>query len=163
MIPTEIKSRFCLDSNVFLAVIIPEATRAPRDDIRGAERLLRALQKGEIAAVTSVMALAEIRWVFEREEKPGFDIARATLEDGFAEHLTVLSVDADLAVRSAIHRRRYYSKSNPFSYNDGIFLATALRAGATTLVTTDPHLLHVSEISARRPSAFPAELRPSRV
>lgn len=163
MIPTAIKSRFCLDSNVFLAVIIPEATSAPRDDIRGAERLLRALQKGEIAAVTSVMALAEIRWVFEREEKPGFDIARATLEDGLAEHLTVLPVDADLAVRSAIHRRRYYSKSNPFSYNDGIFLATALRASASTLVTTDPHLLHVSEISARRPSAFPAELRSSRV
>jgi predicted nucleic acid-binding protein len=160
--PTGTRPKLCLDSNVFLAVILPEVTRAPPDDIRGAERLLRALQKGEVVAHTSVMALAEIRWVFEREEKPGFDIARATLEDGFAGHLTILPVDADLAVRSAIHRRRYYSRSNPFSYNDGIFLATALRAGASALVTTDPHLLHVSEISAIPPSAFPSELRSPR-
>ena len=156
--PTGTRPRLCLDSNVFLAVIVPEVTRAPRDDIRGAERLLRALQKGEIVAFTSVMALAEIRWVFEREKKPGFDIARATLEDGFADHLTILPVDADLAVMSAIHRRRYYSRKNPFSYNDGIFLATALRTGTSALVTTDPHLLHVSEISAFLPSAFPSEL-----
>ncbi|MBI4736136.1 MAG: PIN domain-containing protein [candidate division NC10 bacterium] len=147
---------------MFLAVIVPEVTRAPRDDIRASERLLRALQKGEIVAFTSVMALAEIRWVFEREKKPGFDIVRATLEDGFAGHLTILPVDADLAVMSAIHRRRYYSRNNPFSYNDGIFLATALRTGTSALVTTDPHLLHVSEVSALRPSAFPSELHTSR-
>ena len=160
--PSGTRPRLCLDSNVFLAVIVPEVTRAPRDDIRGAERLLRALQKGEIVAFTSVMALAEIRWVFEREKKPGFEIARATLEDGFADHLTILPVDADLAVMSAIHRRRYYSRKSPFSYNDGIFLATALRTGTSALVTTDPHLLHVSEISAFLPSAFPSELHTSR-
>jgi len=160
--PTGSKPTFCLDSNVFLAGIVPEVTRAPRDDIRGAERLLRALQRGEIAAVTSVMALAEIRWVFAREQKPGFEIARATLEEGFAEHLTILLVDADLAINSATFRRRYYSKSNPLSHNHGIFPATAVRAAADALVTTDPDLLHVSELSVHRPSAFPAGLRPGR-
>lgn len=160
--PTGTRPTLCLDSNVFLAVIVPEVTKAPRNDIRGAERLLRALQRGEIAAVTSVMALAEIRWVFAREQKPGFEIARATLEDGFAEHLTILRVDADLAINSATFRRRYYSKSNSFSYNDGIFLATAVRGSVDALVTTDPHLLNVSEVPAHRPSAFPAGLRPAR-
>lgn len=160
--PTGTRARLCLDSSVFLAVILPEVTKAPRDDIQGAERLLQALQEGEIVAVTSVMALAEIRWVFDREQKPGFDIARATLEDGFADHLIIFPVDADLAVGSATYRRRYYSKRNPFSYNDGIFLATAMRGGVGALVTTDPHLLHVSEVPAHRPRDFPAALRSSR-
>ena len=76
--PIGTRPTLCLDSNVFLAVIVPEVTKASRDDIRGAERALRALEKGEILAVTSVMALAEIRWVFAREQKPGFDVARAS-------------------------------------------------------------------------------------
>jgi predicted nucleic acid-binding protein len=160
--PIGTRLRLCLDSNVFLAVLLPEATKASQDDIRGAERVVRALERGEISVVTSVMALAEIRWVFAREDKPGFDVARATLEGGFHNHLTILPVDGDLAVASAVHRRRYYSKANPFSYNDGIFLATGIRAGATALLTTDPHLLQVVEIPAHRPANFPAVLRQPR-
>jgi len=154
---TETKPTYCLDSNVFLAVIVPAATKSPREDVRGAERLLRALERGEIRAVTSVMALAEIRWVFAREQKPGFTIARAALEDGLAGRLTILPVDADLAIASAAYRGRYYSRSNAFSYNDGIFLATAVRNQADVLCTTDPHLLQVSEVVARRPGAFPSD------
>ena len=157
--PAATRPKLCLDSNVFIAVMLPETTKASQDDIRGADRLLRSLHKGEVTAITSVMALAEVRWVFDREQKPGFDIARATLETGFSGHLSILQVDTDLAVASAIYRRRYYSKSNPFSYNDGIFLATAVRDGATALVTTDPHLLGASEVPVYRPSGFPAELR----
>ncbi len=160
--PTGTRPILCLDSNVFLAVIVPEVTKAPQEDIRGSERALRALETGEISAVTSVMALAEIRWVFAREGRPGFDVARATLEGGFHNHLTILPVDGDLAVASAVYRRRYYSKANPFSYNDGLFLATGVRTGATALLTTDPHLLRVVEIAAHRPADFPAALRPSR-
>ena len=157
--PAATRPKLCLDSNVFIAVMLPETTKASQDDIRGADRLLGSLHKGEVTAITSVMALAEVRWVFDREQKPGFDIARATLESGFAGHLSILQVDTDLAVASAIYRRRYYSRSNPFSYNDGIFLATAVRGGAAALVTTDPHLLGASEVPAYRPRAFPAELR----
>ena len=158
-IPIVTRPRLCLDSNVFLAVIVPDATRASREDARGAERLLESLKKGEIAAVTSVMALAEIRWVFDREQKSGFDMARAALVQGFAGKLDILPVDADLAVASAVYRRRYYSKTNPFSYNDGIILATAMRGGANGLVTTDPHLLSVTEIRTFRPSSYPPEPR----
>ena len=160
--PTGTSRRLCLDSSVFLAVIVPEATKAAREEVRGAERVLRALERGEIGAVTSVMALAEIRWVFARERKPGFDVARATLEAGFRGHLEILPVDSDLAVASAAYRQRYYSKANPFSYNDGIFLATAVRIGAAALLTTDPHLLHVAEMPAHRPADFPAGLRAPR-
>jgi predicted nucleic acid-binding protein len=157
--PSATRPTLCLDSNVFLAVIVPEATKASQEDVRGAERTLRALERGEISAVTSVMALAEMRWVFAREQKPGFDVARATLEGGFHGHLTILPVDADLAVASATYRRRYYSKASPFSYNDGIFLATGIRARATALLTTDTHLLHVAEMAAHRPTDFPARLQ----
>jgi len=148
----------CLDSNVFLAVMVPEATKAPADDIRGAERLLRAIERGAITAVTSVMVLAEVRWVFAREQKPGFDVARATLESGFGDHLEILVVDGDIAVASAGYRRQYYSKASPFSDNDGIFLATGVRAAARALFTTDPHLLQITEITALRPREFPARL-----
>jgi predicted nucleic acid-binding protein len=128
-----------------LAVIVPAVTKSPREDVRGAERLLRALERGEI------------RWVFAREQKPGFTIARAALEDGLAGRLTLLPVDAELAIASAAYRGRYYSRSNAFSSNDGIFLATAVRSQAAVLFTTDPHLLQVSEVAARRPGAFPSE------
>lgn len=153
--PSATRPLLCLDSNVFLAVMFPEATSVLRDEVRGAERVLRALERGDITAVTSVMALAEIHWVFMREEKPGFHVARATLETRFRDHLTIVAVDGDLAVASAGHRRRYYGRTNPFSYNDGIFLATGLRTGPAALLTTDPHLLRVSEMPVRRPSEFP--------
>lgn len=157
--PNEDKALYCLDSNIFLAVMLPEATKAPKEEIQGAASVLQALEAGRISAVTSVMALAEIRWVFSREERDGFDIAKATLEGGFEDRLTLLTVDADIAVASARFRSRYYSRTNPFSYNDGIFLATALRARAWALITTDRHLLSVSEIRAIRPSQFTAKLR----
>lgn len=156
---SETEPFLCLDSNVFLAVILPEATRAPKEEIQGAVEILEALKAGTIVAVTSVMTLAEICWVFNREEKPGFDIARATLESGFDGRLTLLPVDSDLAVAAARFRSRYYSKTNPFSYNDGIILATALRAQAQGLITTDRHLLSVSEVAAFRPSEFRSRVR----
>jgi len=68
-------------------------------------------------------------------------------------------VDAGPAVDSAMYRSRYRSKTNAFSYDDGIVLATALFARAEAIVTTDPRLLGVSEIRAYRPSAVPAGLR----
>ena len=138
--------------------MVPEATKAPAEDIRGAERLLRAVERGAITAVTSVMVLAEVRWVFAREQKPSFDVARATLESGFGDHLILRAVDGDLAVASAGYRRQYYSKASPFSYNDGIFLATGVRTRARALFTTDPHLLQTTEMTALRPREFPAGL-----
>jgi hypothetical protein len=36
----------CIDANIFLAVLIPEATRAPKDEIAGAARVLKAVEEG---------------------------------------------------------------------------------------------------------------------
>src|SRR6185503_21384305 len=55
-------------------------------------------------------------------------------------NLRVLSVTASLAIHAAELRRRYYSKKNPFTYNDGLYLATGLAEHADLLITTDPHL-----------------------
>jgi hypothetical protein len=51
-----------------------------------------------------------------------------------------------LAVHAAELRRRYYSKKNAFSYNDGLYLATGLAEHADLLITTDPHLLSIAEL-----------------
>jgi hypothetical protein len=43
----------CLDANIFLAVLIPEATRAPRDEIAGATRVLKAVEDGRLRCVST--------------------------------------------------------------------------------------------------------------
>ena len=59
-----------------------------------------------------------------------------------------------LAVHAAELRRRYYSKRNAFSYNDGLYLATSLAEQAALLMTTDPHLLGVTDMNAIPPSQY---------
>src|SRR5262249_3286779 len=70
----------CLDANVFLAVLIPGATPAPRAEIRGAERVLMALETGRLRPVSTAILLGEIRFVSLRESKPGFEIAAAAIQ-----------------------------------------------------------------------------------
>lgn len=133
-----------LDANVFLAVLIPEATKAPKDEIAGATRVLRALEDGRLRGISTTILLGEIRYVYLREDKVGFEIARAAIEA--ESHLRLQSVSASLAIQAAELRRKYYSKKNAFSYNDGLYLATGLAEHADLLITTDPHLLNVTEI-----------------
>lgn len=142
----------CLDANVFLAVLIPEATKAPKDEIAGATRLLKALEDGRLRAISTTILLGEIRFVYLREDKVGFEIARAAIEA--ESNLRLHSVSASLAIHSAELRRKYYSKKNAFSYNDGLYLATALAEHADLLITTDPHLLNVTEMKTLRPSNY---------
>jgi predicted nucleic acid-binding protein len=51
-------------------------------------------------------------------------------------------------------RRRYYAKKNAFSYNDGLYLATGLNDSVDVLITTDPHLLYVTELQTIAPSQY---------
>lgn len=39
----------CLDANVFLAVLLPEVTKAPKDEITGAARVLRGARRWSLA------------------------------------------------------------------------------------------------------------------
>jgi predicted nucleic acid-binding protein len=142
----------CLDANIFLAVLIPEATRAPKNEIAGAARVLKAVEEGHLQGVTTAILFGEIRYAYLREDKLGFEIARAAIE---AEaNLRVVAVTASLAIHAAELRRTYYSKKNVFSYNDGLYLATGLAEKADLIVTTDPHLLSVRELKTMPPSQY---------
>jgi len=142
----------CLDANIFLAVLIPEATRAPKDEIAGAARVLKAVEEGRLQGVSTAILFGEIRYAYLREDKPGFEIARAAIEA--ESNLRVLDVTVSLAIHAAELRRRYYSKKNVFSYNDGLYLATGLAEHADLLITTDPHLLSVRDLKTIPPSQY---------
>src|SRR5918992_646822 len=111
----------CLDANIFLAVLIPEATRAPKDEITASGRVLKAIEEGRLRGISTAILLGEIRYVYLREDKAGFEIARAAIEA--ESNLHVLNITASLAIHAAELRKRYYSKRNAFSYNDGLYLA----------------------------------------
>jgi hypothetical protein len=68
--------------------------------------------------------------------------------------LRVSNITAPLAIHAAGLRRKYYSKKNAFSYNDGLYLATGVAEHADLLITTDPHLLSVLELKTLRPSQY---------
>ena len=142
----------CIDANVFLALLIPEATKAAKAEILGAERVVRAIEDGNLHAVSTTIVFGEIRYVYLRENKPGFEIARAAIEA--APNLRTQPVTPSLAIHAAELRRRYYSKRNAFSYNDGLYLATALAEHATFVISTDSHLLEVEGIRAISPSQY---------
>ena len=152
MSPASAPPLVCLDANIFLAVLIPEATRAPKDEIAGAARVLRALEDGHLRAVSTAIVLGEIRYVYLREDKAGFEIARAAIES--ENSIRTLDITAPLAIHAAELRRRYYSKKNAFSYNDGLYLATGLAEQADMRITTDPHLFSVVELRTLRPSQY---------
>jgi predicted nucleic acid-binding protein len=142
----------CLDANVFLAVLLPEATKAPRVELEGAERVLRAVETGRLRGVATTILFGEIRYAYLRENTAGFEIASAAIE---AEpNLRTVPITAPLAIRAAEFRRKYYSKKSPFSYNDGLYLATGVAENADVLITTDSHLLSVSELKTIRPSEY---------
>lgn len=145
---------FCLDSNIFLALMVPASTKAPQSEIESAEAIMRMLHRNSILCTTSAIAFAEIRWVLLREGIETFEMVDATLRHGLHKSLTIIDIDTHIASESAFFKWKYYSKKNAFSYNDGIFLATALRASSTALITTDPHLLSVEEIETLTPSGF---------
>jgi predicted nucleic acid-binding protein len=142
----------CLDANIFLAVLIPEATRAPKDEIAGSARVLKSVEEGRLRGVSTAILLGEIRYVYLRENKAGFEIARAAIEA--ESNLRVLTITPSLAIHAAELRRRYYSKRNAFSYNDGLYLATGLAERSDVLITTDPHLLSVADLKTLRPSQY---------
>ena len=142
----------CLNANIFLAVLIPKAIRGPKDEIAGAERVLKAVEAKRLRGISTAILLGEIRYAYLREDKPGFEIARAAIE---AEvNLRIFAVTVPLAIHAAELRRRYYSKKNVFSYNDGLYLATGIAEKVDLLITTDPHLLGARDLKTMPPSQY---------
>ena len=141
-----------LDANVFLAVLLPDATKAGPDNVRGAERLLRSLNPGTLIAVTPAMTLAEVRWAFARSGRGDHLQAYYTLVTALADRVHIMPVTAALAYESGALRARYYSKANDVSYIDALCLATAFACGAAAIVSTDPHLLRIADAPVVTPS-----------
>jgi predicted nucleic acid-binding protein len=142
----------CLDANVFLAILIPEATKASRQEVVGAERVLNAIDEGHLMGLSVSILFGEMRYVYLREEKPGFEIALAAIQAN--ANVRIVDVTPSLAIQAAELRKKYYSKKTAFSYNDGLYLAVGLQERASLLITTDPHLLAVSEIKSIPPSQY---------
>jgi hypothetical protein len=94
----------------------------------------------------------ELRYVYLRDDKPGFEIVWAAIES--EPNINTVPVNISLAVHAAELRRKYYSKQNAFSYNDGLYLAVGIAEQTDFLITTDPHLLGVREIETMLPSRF---------
>ena len=152
----------CIDASVFLHVIIPGRSKTDRANVEASAGLIDLLQDGKLIAVTPSVALAEIRWVLGRANR---DLSRDELAmvweqteqlviHSLKRSLRVVDIDTDLATQAAGYRLDYYSRSNDFSYNDGLYLAVAVLEKADCLITTDTHLLKVKEVKALDPASF---------
>jgi len=138
-----------VDSNIFLSNLSPHSSRVTAKTIEASRQLIVSLDQREWKALVSVVVLMEIQWVLAREKVEGFEIFEASLltQSG----VTLREVDLEIARMAGQFRAKYYSKTNPFSYNDGIILATAVKNKTAGIITTDPHLLKASEIRALMP------------
>lgn len=146
-----------LDANVFLGLLLPEAQKMGDANVEGAVRTIHALRPGQVMAITTTMAMAEIRWTFVRQSQGSLEIAQRTLLQTLSDRLIFVPVNVNLASRAGALRAKYYTRRNDISYNDGLYLATALAHRAGVLITSDPHLLQVDEMPVVEPQMFPTD------
>ena len=133
-----------LDSNIFLCVLLPEATKTDKQNVAGSEKLLGSLSSSNIG-VTSSIVFAEVAWAFLREEKDGEEMEGAKYVLKTMEGLKIISVSDEIAWKAGRLRRLYYSRKNQISYQDTIYLVTSISENVDALYTTDPDLLNISE------------------
>jgi predicted nucleic acid-binding protein len=148
-----------LDANVFLCVLLPEATKTAPDNVKGSEAILQALEKADIQATTSAIVLSEIGWALLREKKTAQDVegARYVLEEMLKQTLRIIPVKNEIAWKAAWLRSKYHSEENQLSYQDTIYLATCTTQKIEVLYTTDQHLLQTKEIVVLQPRDFKAK------
>jgi predicted nucleic acid-binding protein len=148
-----------LDANVFLCVLLPEATKTAPDNVKGSEAILQALEKADIQATTSAIVLSEIGWALLREKKTAQDVegARYVLEEMLKQTLRIIPVKNEIAWKAAWLRSKYHSEENQLSYQDAIYLATCTTQKIEVLYTTDQHLLQTKEIVVLQPRNFEAK------
>ncbi len=155
-------SLVCIDASVFLHVLIPGRSKADRANVEASAGLIDLLQDGMLGAVIPSIALAEVKWVLGRANRdlPRDELAMVWEQTeqmvlhSLRKNLRVVDIDTSLATQAAGYRLDYYSRSNGFSYNDGLYLAVAVANGAGCLVTTDTHLLKVKEVKALDPASL---------
>lgn len=127
-----------LDSNVFVYAALN------RDEVgKRARSLLGAVQLGRLPAASSALAFDEIVWAVKKHRSPE---DAATAGEAFLKMpgLELLSVDGDLLPSALKLIRRY--QLDP---RDAIHAASALRARAEAIVSSDPHFDRLEEIGRR--------------
>lgn len=143
-----------LDANIFLCILLPESTIAGKENIKGCERILKSLGRGN-TGITSTIVFAEIAWAFLREGKAGVELEAARKVIEGMQGLKLVPVDSGIAFEAGKLRRQYYSKKFQISYQDAIYLTTCIRENVETFYTTDSHLLSLKEkIEIKEPKDF---------
>ena len=143
-----------LDANIFMCILLPESTIAGEENIKGCERILKSLGKGN-TGITSTIVFAEIAWAFLREGKEGMELEAAKKVIENMRGLEIVPVGNGTAFEAGKLRRRYYSKKFQISYQDAIYLTTCIKENAETFYTTDSHLLNLKEkVAIKEPKNF---------
>ncbi|MDI6640344.1 MAG: PIN domain-containing protein [Methanocellales archaeon] len=147
--------RIGLDANVFLSVLLPEATKTDRENVEGSERILNALAQGDHTGVTSSMVFAEIAWAFLREDKATEEMEGAKYVLESMSNLEIIPVSNDIAWGAGKRRRKYY-KRGQISYQDAIYLTACVLEKVDVLYTSDPDLLDIEkpETTIKQPKDF---------
>lgn len=152
----------CIDASVFLNILLPSQSRTSDRNIEASERIIDLIQQEKVSAIAPAIVIAEIKWAVARA---GRNLPRTALDERLDEidslfpyalgkSFRVVNIDIQLASHAADLCLKYYSRTNAFSYNDALYLATSLLQNADFLITTDQHLLKVKEIMALEPAGL---------
>jgi len=152
----------CLDACIIGHVIAPDISLVPVKEIEASKTLVNQIIENKLSACSTVILIAEVKWLISRVAKrkniedylERVDEAESLLPQTLGRSFKFINVDFAIAALAADYRLEHYSKKNTFSYNDGIYLATASLTGCDALITTDSHLLAVSDVPVFTPSAF---------
>ena len=155
-------SLICLDAAIVGHILIPKSSRAAAQEIEASAELIRSLVDGRLSGVAPAILIAEAKWLIGRAAQGNHleyiaervDEVEDLLPQSLGSNFKFVNIDMHLSSLAADYRLKYYSRTNAFSYNDGLYLATAVLQNADYLVTTDPHLLKAEEIKVITPSEF---------
>ncbi|MFA5867117.1 MAG: type II toxin-antitoxin system VapC family toxin [Actinomycetota bacterium] len=155
----------CLDACILGHVLVPENSRVAAAEKAASRKLIDRIIKGQTKGCSPTIMISETKWLISRyvnATMPAEVLSRADeveelLPQVLGTYFRFIDVDFAIAALAADFRVEHYSKKNAFSYNDGLYLATASITGCEALVTTDKHLLATQEVPVFTPSALLAK------
>lgn len=127
-----------LDANVFVFANLN--TQGVGDAARS---LLKDVQTGKVEAATSTLSFDELTWAVKKNRSPEDSVVAG---EAFLNmpRLKLVEVDADL-LAGALKVMREYS----LDPRDSIHAASAMKEGASVIVSTDKHFEKVRELRRR--------------
>lgn len=127
-----------LDSWIWLEYVFEGPAESDAADV-----LAEATESG---AATSTVTLAETAYILRRDAgRDTADYVTSSIED--TESIQLVPVSAEIALRAAGLRRKYYERrSCELSYADAIHIASALRCDCSAIHTGDGDFEDIDEI-----------------